>query len=102
MKFPIFRMKQNDVTVGKTFTYSVEYLDDLSQDDIEHFRISNDIQSDLHERLCDCIRFHQILNECCNRMEAVNNPFALIKVLEISIQICVLALSILKVSFASI
>lgn len=55
------------------------------------------MRDQLHEVLCDIIRFHQVLNECCDRMEKVINPFALVKILEISIQICFLALAILKV-----
>lgn len=94
--------------IGVDFEYSNEYRDHIELDETFRFcprkitgsreSYNTELIDQLHEALCDCIRLHQCINDCCNRMEAVNNPYALVKILEISFQICMLALAIVMCS----
>lgn len=105
------RVVQRDIIaglLGESFRYARELKDDIAIDEAmrrcpkkqagPREGYNSEMQDQVHEALCDCVRFHQMINVCCVRMEAVNNPVALVKILEISFQMCVLALAILKSS----
>lgn len=48
----------------------------------------------LNEALCECIRHHQMIIKSCELLENISSPFILIKSIEISLQLCVLALTL--------
>lgn len=52
---------------------------------------------DLERALNDCIRHHQVIVECCRKLADIASPFVLVKSIEISFQICILALTFMKV-----
>lgn len=52
---------------------------------------------DLEQALNDCIRHHQVIVQCCEKLEDIASPFVLVKSIEISFQICILALTFMKV-----
>lgn len=52
---------------------------------------------ELERALNDCIRHHQGIVECCKNLEDIASPFVLVKSIEISFQICILALTFMKV-----
>lgn len=56
---------------------------------------------DLERALNDCIRHHQVIVECCKKLEDIASPFVLVKSIEISFQICILALTFMKVVLCS-
>lgn len=51
---------------------------------------------DLEEALNECIRHHQAIVRCCDKLEDVASPFILVKSIELSFQICILALTFMK------
>lgn len=55
------------------------------------------IRNELHESLCDCIRHHQTINECCAKLENLVSSCVLIRILVISFQISMFAISLLLV-----
>lgn len=95
-------------TLGASFPYGREFVDAIMMDEPQlecpkkragrHEGYNVGMQEQVHEALVQCVQLHQIINVCCERLEAVNNPVALVKMLEISFQICVLALAILRSS----
>lgn len=61
-----------------------------------------ELVDELSEALADCIQHHQRIIECCNQLNYLCSPFALVKSIQISFQICLLSLTFLKVTFKSI
>lgn len=51
----------------------------------------------INATLADCIRHHHLLIKCGRLLENIASPFILVKSIEISFQICVLALTFMKV-----
>lgn len=56
-----------------------------------------ELVDELNAALCDCIRHHQYIVQCCKLLENLSSPFVLVKSIQISFQICLLALSFVKV-----
>lgn len=55
------------------------------------------LSPELNEALYDCIRHHQMILKTSAYLEDLISPFILVKSLATSFQICVLALTVLKV-----
>lgn len=53
----------------------------------------------LHESLVECVQLHQFILESCNTLEELFNPYCLIKSLQITFQLCLLAFVGVAVSY---
>lgn len=56
-----------------------------------------DLNDELHVALTEIIQHHQMIIQVCNMLEDISSPFLLVKSIEITFQICVLALTFMKV-----
>lgn len=56
-----------------------------------------DLNEEINVALADIIQHHQMIIQVCHMLEDITSPFILVKSIEISFQICVLALTFMKV-----
>lgn len=72
------------------FFYSYTKLSDIYR---------TELTSELNIAFSDCVRHHQMIKSICVDLENMTSTFILVKSIEASFQICVLALTFMKVKF---
>lgn len=57
-----------------------------------------DLNDEMHVALADIVQHHQLIIKVCHMLEDIASTFILVKSIQISFQICMLALTFIKVS----
>ncbi|XP_073819305.1 odorant receptor 85e [Musca autumnalis] len=68
-----------------------EHLTDLKTLEVSKSTARPNLREALHNSLVECVVLHQFILRSCNTLEELFNPYCLIKSLQITLQLCLLA-----------
>lgn len=68
-----------------------EHLTDLERLSISKIAFDGTLKQALHKSLQECVQLHLFILRSCDTLERLFNPYCLIKSLQITFQLCLLA-----------